>query len=172
MKHLPNLLSAARLAMAPWVIVLILRGDSTTVLLWFAIAAVTDALDGFLARRMGVESAAGQILDPVADKVLLSGVFVALAVVAAIPWWLAWLVLGRDALILLFAAGTLLFTKVRRNFPPTIWGKLSTIGQMIFVLAVVMKLAVIVTPLLWLTAFLTAWSALDYARRARRPQEI
>ena len=169
MRHLPNLLSAARLAIAPWVIILILRGQARPVLLWFAIAAITDALDGWLARRLEAESPFGQLLDPIADKVLLSGVFVALAVTAAIPWWLAWLVLGRDVLILLFAAGALLSSKTRSGFPPSIWGKLSTIVQMVFVVAVVIDQAgfgLPIAPLLWLTAALTAGSALHYARRA------
>lgn len=169
MKQLPNLLSAARLAMAPWVMAVILRGDYVTALGWFAMAAITDALDGLLARRMRVESTFGQVLDPVADKILLSGVFVALAIVAAIPWWLAWLVLGRDLVILLFTGGSMLFAKTSRSFPPSLWGKLSTVAQMIFVLAVVMDragFALPTTALVWVTAALTAVSAMDYARRA------
>src|SRR5207249_4351789 len=138
----------------------------------FFIAAVTDAFDGLLARRLGVESAFGQMLDPIADKVLLSSVFVALAMIAAIPWWLAWLMLGRDALILLFAAGVLLFTKTRRTFPPSLWGKLSTIVQMGFVVTVVLDLAGFGLPIRflgWVTAAFTVVSALDYARVGLKP---
>jgi cardiolipin synthase len=167
LKHIPNLLSAARVVLAPWVIVLLLRGDFVSVLWWFLFAAITDALDGWLARRLRVESALGQMLDPVADKLLLSGVFVALAAIAAIPWWLALLVLGRDALILLFAAGALLFTKTRRRFPPSVWGKLSTIAQMGFVVAVVLDKAGFALPVAalgWVTAGVTVVSAVEYAR--------
>jgi len=170
--HLPSLLSAARLAMAPWVVVLILRGNNLAVLGWFFAAAITDALDGWLARRLHAESAFGQILDPVADKILLSAAYVALAMVAAIPWWLAGLVLGRDVLILLFAAGALIFTKTRRSFPPSVWGKLSTIAQMGFVVGVVLDLAGLALPVAflgWVTAAVTVVSAVDYARLAMRP---
>ena len=169
MKQLPNLLSAARLAIAPWVIYLILHDEYPAVLVWFFLAGGTDALDGWLARRLNAASALGQALDPIADKVLLSGVYVALALQSAIPAWLAWMVLGRDALILLFAAAVLAFTNTRLSFPPSIWGKLSTIAQMGFVVAVVIDRAgfgLPVSVLLWIPAALTVWSGIDYARRA------
>ena len=59
------------------------------------------------------------MLDPIGDKLLLSGSFLILGLDHAIPAWLMWLVLGRDAIILLFAAGVLLFTNIRRGFPPS-----------------------------------------------------
>jgi cardiolipin synthase len=167
-KLLPNLLTAARLAMAPWVIWLIHEREYRAVLLWFVAAGITDALDGWLARRMSVTSRFGQILDPIADKVLLSGVFLALALRGDLPWWLAWMVFGRDALIVGFAAGAMAFTKTRRSFPPSIWGKLSTIVQMICAAGVVLDragLSLPVTALVWAAAATTAWSGIDYARR-------
>ena len=135
------------------------------------VAGVTDALDGWLARRLGAASHLGAYLDPVADKVLLSGAFLTLAVDGAIEAWLAALVLGRDALILLFAAGAFLFTKSVRSFEPSIWGKGSTAAQILFILAVLLHFvgfagSPVVTGLKWLTAALTAWSGIHYAVRA------
>jgi cardiolipin synthase len=168
-KRLPNLLSAFRLLIAPYVWYLVTSRRDGEVLAWFFAAAVTDGLDGWLARRLHTESPFGQILDPIADKVLLDSVYLALAISAAVPWWLAWLVVGRDAVILLYALGALVLTKTRRSFPPSVWGKLSTIAQMGFVVAVVLDRAgfpLPIPPLGWITAAVTALSALDYARRA------
>ncbi len=92
------------------------------------IAGVTDALDGYLARRFRWTSRFGAYLDPVGDKLLLVSVYLTLGLRGAIPIWLMWLVLGRDALILAMVAIALLFTAVR-SFPPSTWGKLSTIVQ-------------------------------------------
>src|SRR5690242_7610001 len=153
--------------------VLILRGEYRASLVWFAAAAITDALDGWLARLVHAESPFGQVLDPVADKVLLSGAFAALAIHGDISWWIAGLVLGRDALILLAAGAFLAFSGKRRSFPPSIWGKLSTIAQCIAVLAVILVGAGFKFPaeaVLWATAALTAWSGLDYFfRLSKKP---
>ena len=171
MKQLPNLLSAGRLAVAPYVFYLLAAREYRAVLIWFGIAGLSDALDGWLARRFDAQSALGEMLDPVADKVLLSGSFLILALTGGAPVWLAALVMGRDAAILLFALWGLLFTKTRRSFPASGWGKLSTAAQIVFVVAAVAQLAGyvdrrVVLVLVGLTAALTAWSGLDYARRA------
>jgi cardiolipin synthase len=171
LKHLPNLLSTLRLVLAPYVFYLIVRREYGWVLDWFAFAAATDALDGWVARRLGVESPVGRALDPIADKVLLSGAFVALAVVRVIPLWLAAVVLGRDALILLGAGLTLFFGQKKREFPPSLWGKVSTIAQSAFVLIVIISAAgaSLSRTVSWMgfaIAALAVWSGLDYARRA------
>lgn len=172
MKHLPNLLSAARVAMAPYVFVLLWRREYGMVLALFVLAAITDALDGIIARRFQADSRLGAYLDPVADKILLSGAFLTLAIDGAIETWVAALVLGRDVLILAFAAGIMLFTSRPRRFPPSIWGKASTAAQILFVLALLLHFvgfanAWVVAALKWLTVALTIWSGLDYARRWR-----
>src|SRR5579883_2909018 len=100
----------------------------------FAAAAVTDALDGALARRFGWTSTAGAYLDPIADKALLSGLYLTLAVTGDIPWWLVGLIFGRDLLILAAAGLALLFTRLRA-FPPSLWGKVSTIFQVLTAVA-------------------------------------
>jgi cardiolipin synthase (CMP-forming) len=169
LKYIPNLFSLARLALAPYVFVLLSRRDYRLALVLFGIAGLTDWLDGVFARRFGTTSRLGAVLDPVADKVLLSGSFLVLALTGAIETWVAALVIGRDLLILLFAAGAFLVSKTRRDFPPSAWGKASTVVQIAFVLAVVGQLTSMIVPLQWLTVALTAWSGVDYAWRLWTP---
>jgi cardiolipin synthase (CMP-forming) len=169
-KHIPNLLSLARLAMAPFLFLMLWRHEYGTALALIVLAGITDGLDGLFARRLAAASRLGAYLDPIADKVLLSGTFLTLALDGGIQKWLAVLVLGRDAGILLFAGAAFLFTKSLRSFPPSIWGKASTAAQIAFVLAVVMhyagfRMELLVMALKWLTVALTAWSGIDYLVR-------
>jgi CDP-diacylglycerol--glycerol-3-phosphate 3-phosphatidyltransferase len=144
--------------------------------LWLMIfAALTDAADGFAARLLDAGSRTGEVLDPIADKVLLSGAFLAMALNGSIEIWLAALVVGRDVLMISLAGGALMQSTGRR-FPPSIWGKASTICQVLFILALVGNLASAVPGLglailKWATAALTAWSGIDYARRAGRSRQ-
>src|SRR5262249_55901559 len=100
---IPNLLSAARLAIAPFLFAVLWRREYGLALALCVIAGISDGLDGMLARRLGATSRFGAYLDPVADKILLSGAFLTLALDGAIEKWLAVLVFGRDVLILLLA---------------------------------------------------------------------
>lgn len=169
MKHIPNLLSAARLALAPYICYLLGTRQFRAALVWFAVAGVSDGIDGWFARRYSAGSRLGALLDPVADKVLLSGSFLTLALTFVIPWSLTFIVLGRDLMILAFVVYALL-TKKLREFPPSIWGKLSTAVQIAYILAAVGLQAgigySIIVPLLgWATFVLTIYSGIDYARR-------
>jgi CDP-diacylglycerol--glycerol-3-phosphate 3-phosphatidyltransferase len=173
LKHIPNLLSLARLLAAPYLFWLLWERAWWAAALVMVLAAITDGLDGFLARRWKTSSQAGEVLDPIADKVLLSGSFLTLALNGSIAPWLAVLVLGRDALILLAAAGALLLSKTVRRFPPSIWGKASTVAQIAFIVALVTHgagwaPAGLVELGKWIVAALTLWSGIDYAFRAMR----
>jgi len=167
MRHVPNILSAIRLIAAPYVFVLLWTNQWATALAWMAVIGATDGFDGYLARRFHATSKLGAMLDPVADKVLLSGSYLTLALNNTIPTWLAGLVLGRDALILLFAIGVLLFTKIRREFPPSQAGKLSTLFQILYILAVVGHRAGYLPESVLLLGYavlaVTGWSSVDYA---------
>ena len=172
MRHIPNLLSLARLALAPYVFALQMQRRYTVVLWWFAILGITDAVDGFIARKFQATSRLGAYIDPLADKLLLSGMFVVLAYTGAIETWLAVIVLGRDVLILA-VAGILYLTGKRRNFPPSPWGKISTLVQILLVMFSVGHLAGIVSlppvsVLKWAVVGLVAISLLDYAYRLQR----
>jgi cardiolipin synthase len=179
-KHIPNLLSAARLALAPYLFILLWRREYTIAFAFCVIAGLTDGLDGLLARRFHVSSRLGAYLDPVADKVLLSGAFLTLALDNAIERWLAVIVFGRDLLILLMVAGAFSLTSIR-SFPPSIWGKASTAAQIAFIGFVLAHFAGFVPAfpvevMKWLTAALGIWSGAHYvwvavamAREARKP---
>lgn len=171
MKWIPNLLSAARLAIAPWLFLALWRRQYGLALALCFLAGLTDGLDGLLARKFGADSRLGAYLDPLADKVLLSGAFLTLALDHAIAGWLAVLVLGRDALILVFVGIAFVFTKLR-NFPPSFWGKASTCAQIAYILALLAHFsgffpAVFVQFGEWIAAILTAWSAVHYAWTGR-----
>jgi len=168
-KYLPNLLTAARLALTPYLFWLMVRHEYRTIIPWFIVIGVTDVVDGVLARRYQASSRLGAYLDPIADKVLLSGTFLVLALTGAMETWLAVVVLGRDVLILA-AAGVLYLATGRRNFPPSPWGKLSTFVQILFLCFQIgylsgIAVAPAVTALKWLTVVLVVVSLSDYARR-------
>ncbi|MBZ5580021.1 MAG: CDP-alcohol phosphatidyltransferase family protein [Acidobacteriia bacterium] len=125
---MPNAFTILRLLLVPWVIRAIWTGHLTRALILFAGAAITDLLDGAIARRFRLSSPAGAYLDPIADKVLLSGVYLALAGSGTFPWWLVILIFGRDLYILL-GVGVFLWMTPIRKFPPSVWGKVSTFVQ-------------------------------------------
>ena len=169
MKRLPNLLTVARLALTPYLFLLMFQHQYRTIIPLFILIGITDVADGFLARRFHASSRLGAYLDPIADKILLSGTFLVLALTGAIEWWLAAVVLGRD-LIILIAAGLLYLATARRNFPPSPWGKISTFVQVVFLCFQIGYLAGIavapaVVALKWLTVALAIVSLGDYARR-------
>ena len=163
-----NLLTLVRLCLTPYVVGAILAGQNGRALGLFFLAAVTDGLDGAVARGFGVTSQVGAYLDPIADKVLMSGIFLALGATGSIPWWLVGLVFGRDIYILLAVIGILCLTKVR-NFPPSRWGKLSTFVQIATVLTCMTEkifpgtvLDAILAGMIWVCAGFTVWSGIHY----------
>ena len=164
MVNLPNLFTLARLVLTPFVILAILNANYGRALILCFLAGFSDVIDGFLARRLGESTAAGAYFDPVADKILLSGIYIALGLVRAIPWWMVALVFARDLLILAMAAYGLLFTSVRR-FPPSVWGKISTFLQIGAALVVMGERYGIPAPVdlaLWLMVAGTLWSGGHY----------
>jgi cardiolipin synthase (CMP-forming) len=140
LRHLPNLLCLLRILMVYPVAHSILTGRYPAVMALFAVAAFTDALDGFLAKRFGWTSELGKVLDPLADKLLLLTVFICLSIVGIAPWWLTALVLLRD-LVIVFGALTfkVLFGPLRGA--PTAASKINTFFQIVFCLAAVSEAA-------------------------------
>lgn len=96
---LPNLITIARLVCVPALIVMIGQGRWMAAFVLFVAAGLSDAVDGFIAKRFDMRSELGAYIDPLADKALLVSVYVALALVAALPVWLAVMVVSRDAMI-------------------------------------------------------------------------
>lgn len=169
-----NLLTALRLLLAPLIIREILTGRHSLALALFALAALTDAADGALARRFGSVTPAGAYLDPIADKVLLSGIYVALTVIGSVPLWLTLVIFGRDLLLLVSAGAVLLLTS-HRQLPPSLWGKLSTLAQIVTATAFMTNNALdsatpgaVCAVLSWTALAATAWSGLHYLWRGWR----
>jgi len=168
-----------RLFVLPFLVITILAGHwrLAFALLW--VAGVSDGLDGLLARWLDERTKLGQYLDPIADKILLSTMFVVLTHVGVIPRFVTVLVLSRDIGILLIA--TLLFaTGTLRDFRPSKLGKLNTVVQILGVLTVMTCQVVprsgledLRTVLLWAIAVLAPVSAAEYAwiviRRVSEP---
>ncbi len=128
----PNQITFLRLGFLPFFLVLILYEQYRWALLVLICAALTDGVDGLLARRLNQKSALGAYLDPIADKLLLSSSFVALAMEKKIPWWLAIFVLSRDILMLVVAA-VILIIQGYQPFPPSLLGKATTFFEIALV---------------------------------------
>ena len=104
LRYLPNSLTALRLLLALPLGYLILREDYLWALIIGTLAGLSDALDGFVARRLGIFSKLGAALDPIADKILVTVAFICLATVNLVPWYLAAIVIIRDLVIVVGAA--------------------------------------------------------------------
>ncbi len=132
-KQLPNMLTTLRLILSVPICLMILNENYGAVL-WIAfIAGLSDGADGFLARKLNAVSRYGAILDPISDKVLLNSVYVSLAIVGLLPWWVALIVVIRDVLIV---CGVLLYHWQFGHYEisPSLWGKASTFVQITFAL--------------------------------------
>ncbi|MGA8744050.1 MAG: CDP-alcohol phosphatidyltransferase family protein [Terracidiphilus sp.] len=165
----PNLLTVLRICLAPFLVAAILEDRFGLGFAIFVAAGLTDALDGVLARVLKQRTVLGQYLDPIADKLLLSTLFLVLMYKDLMPTTVTVLVLGRDVGILLVAA--VLYAVVgRREFGPSIFGKANTLAQ---VTAVAVVLLHQLTTAKWIvilrlvaldaTVALTVASGLHYA---------
>jgi len=132
----PNQITFLRLGFIPIFLILISYDQYRWGLLILVIAGLSDGIDGVLARKLNQKSALGAYLDPIADKLLLSSSFVILAMAKKVAWWLTIMVLSRDVLLLVVAAVIILISGYR-PFPPSLYGKLTTFFQIVFVFAVV-----------------------------------
>ena len=133
----PNQLTLARMAFLPFIVNKLLEHHYRGALILFLIAGLSDGLDGLLARRLHQQTLLGQYLDPIADKMLLSTVFLVLSVVEKIPWKFTVLVFSRDVCILL-VSGVLYTIAGLRDFRPSIFGKLNTLSQVMAVIFVML----------------------------------
>jgi cardiolipin synthase len=141
MLNLPNFLTLIRIVLIPFFLVLLASQLYFDALLVFILGGVTDALDGFIARRMNQKTSLGAILDPVADKLLLMSSFIMLGMMGGIPLWLVVLVVSRDTVILVGYVAISFLLDERLEVQPTIAGKLSTVFQLVTVGVVLLMLA-------------------------------
>jgi cardiolipin synthase len=170
--NLANAVTVARICAAPLAIWLVLDHSMAPAFGLFALAGLSDALDGWLARRHG-GSALGAMLDPLADKALLIGMFVALAAIGVLPGWLAILVVLRDGAILAGAAALWLMGGLHRVRPMGL-SKLNTALQIVLVGAALlmesvdMRFPAVLTGLIVLVATSTLVSGAAYVVRTAR----
>ncbi len=174
LRHLPNLICVARIALVWPIVAALLQGRYDFALILFVVAAVSDGVDGFLAKRFNWTSQLGKFLDPLADKLLLVAVFLSGSWVGLVPWWLAAAAIARDLVI---GGGALIF---RLWFGPlhgrpTLLSKVNTALQILYLAAAILFAAhglpprEVLAALAIATLVSTLASGADYtARFARR----
>jgi len=129
--NLPNLITVARILMVPVVVWAIAQRQMQIAFLLFLAAGVSDAVDGFLAKRFNMASELGALLDPLADKALLVSIYVALGIWGAMPRWIVILVVSRDIMIVAAVIVSWLFGKPI-PMKPLMISKLNTVAQVAF----------------------------------------
>jgi len=133
---IPNLLTFLRMALIPVFAILLYYGQSGWALLTFIVAGISDGMDGFVARRFNQQSELGTILDPIADKLLMTTAFIIMTLPNVfpptrhlpVPFWVTASVIGRDILIIAVAGAIFIITNFR-GFKPSWLGKASTVIQ-------------------------------------------
>lgn len=140
MLYLPNLLSLARLAMVPWLMILLNQQEYVWSLVVFLLAGASDAIDGFIAKHFNAETELGAILDPLADKALLVSCYIMLSVSGYVPFWLMVVVVFRDAVIVGgYIVMVLSFGSVKMH--PLIISKANTVSQISYVVMLLVALS-------------------------------
>lgn len=173
-----NQLTILRIILVPCFVLLVIHGHPTTATFIFVLAAITDGLDGLIARRLKQKTDLGQFLDPMADKLLLTAAFIVLTLPSVpvplhIPIWLTVLTISRDLVIALSVLVIHLQTG-RSLFPPTLLGKCTTAAQLCLVGTCLMAnftrtfWAAIFMPVVYATLIFTLASGFHYAYRAIR----
>ena len=169
-----NLLTMARLALVPVFLLALLVADGTdprwrsTAALVFAVASLTDRLDGDLARRRGQVTDFGKIADPIADKALIGAALVGLSVLGELPWWITVLIAAREV-----GVTGLRFWVLRHGvIPASRGGKVKTFAQAVAIGLFVLPLPPAAQPLCWvamgIALVLTVVTGVDYVVRALR----
>lgn len=139
-EHIPNAITISRVALVPVLILLLQQRDYRHALIVFTAAGLSDALDGFIAKRYRLQTQLGAILDPLADKILLVSAYVVLPMLGQLPFWLGVVVVFRDLLIV---GGYLAYTSVSGSVQmrPSLISKANTALQIILVVVVLARAA-------------------------------
>jgi cardiolipin synthase (CMP-forming) len=171
---IPNLFTMIRVLMTPFILYELAHGQFLAGGWLFGAAAFTDLLDGAVARRFGAETKIGLYLDPIADKILLTSIYIGLAAGHAVAVWVVVVIFGRDLWIVLLSAVALKFTSFRK-IEPSVWGKASTFLQIMTAVALMAAngyhdviLARICDFLIWAVVGFAVVSAADYSLRGVR----
>ncbi|MBJ7348940.1 MAG: CDP-diacylglycerol--glycerol-3-phosphate 3-phosphatidyltransferase [Thermoleophilaceae bacterium] len=161
--NLPNVLTLLRMVAVPFVVYALLlqtdRGDQVAAAL-FAVAAITDFVDGAIARRQNIVTRFGKLMDPLADKLLVTSVFITLSVQDRLPLWVTLVVLAREFAV---TGLRMLVADDGQVISASRWGKLKTVLQMYAVIAVILFApATWVTVLVDVMVAVTVLSGVDY----------
>jgi cardiolipin synthase (CMP-forming) len=172
--NLPNLITVFRIFLIPVLVILLLYDFPLWALVVFSVAALTDSLDGLIARISNQQTTLGTYLDPIADKLLLLSGFITLSYLTVIPLWSAIILVSRD-IILIFGTVLLYMVQGRIEITPSWLGKCTTAAQLAYVLVVLAFLTMgkedpAMIPFLYMTIVLTVVSGLHYIFRAIRFQ--
>jgi cardiolipin synthase len=135
----PNQLTLLRMIFLPFIVINLVKDDYKWALGLFVLAGLSDGLDGLLARKLHQQTLLGQYLDPIADKLLMSTMFLVLSIEHMIPWKYTVVVFSRDISILL-VSGVLFMIAGLRDFRPSIFGKANTFAQVAAVFFVLLFL--------------------------------
>jgi cardiolipin synthase len=162
---IPNLITLARILLVPVVVWAITAGEMRIAFVLFVAAGISDAVDGFLAKRFGMKTELGAYLDPLADKAMLVSIYVALGIIEAIPRWLVILVVSRDIMIV---SAVILSWLVDKPVPlkPLLVSKLNTVMQILLACVVLAALGFNFTVdigVMALTALVTVLTLLSIA---------
>ena len=150
----PNQLTLLRMVFLPFIVNSLVDNHYRTAMILFILAGISDGLDGFLARTLHQQSMLGQYLDPIADKLLLSTLFMVLSILHRIPWKFTVVVFSRDVSIL--GVGTVLYAIAGlRDFRPSVFGKANTLAQLV---TVVFVMLFAIYPVRWV--YLVRWGGL------------
>jgi cardiolipin synthase len=152
-EQIPNIISIIRFLMIPPAVWALFHERALLALVLFTVAGISDGIDGLLARRYGWITRLGSILDPLADKFMMAGIYLSLGWLGELPWWLVGTVFGRDVLII---SGALAyhFINGRYNMEPHIFSKLNTLLQIVLVVSVLFSLAIMPLPTLYLDSLI------------------
>lgn len=164
--NIPNILTVLRILVTPLFVILLIRDLHGHALLLFVLAGISDGLDGLIARMFNQRSDLGAVLDPIADKLLLTAAYLSLGVLKDIPGWLAVVVISRDVLIVT-GIGVLTFCGIRFEIRPSLISKWTTVVQILTIAVTLLELrfqgaATLWRILCWTTAGMTVLSGLHY----------
>lgn len=168
LKFIPNLITVLRILLALLFIPVFLSGEFARALVIFSVAAVSDFLDGYIARKFKITSKFGAMMDPLADKLLMFVTYLLFAHEKIIPYYLAAVVILRDLLILSVVLICLL-KKIELKFSPLMSSKINTTVQLVFVMLILtcktFSINLSLDVLVLFVCGMTIYSGLDYARR-------
>lgn len=164
--NIPNILTVLRILVTPLFVIFLIRNQHGYALLVFVFAGVSDGLDGLIARWLNQRSDLGAVLDPIADKLLLTAAYITLGFLRDIPGWLAVLVISRDVLIVTGIA-VLTFADIHFDIRPSLISKWTTVFQILMIGVSLLDLdfsgaQTLQLALVWVTAGMTVLSGLHY----------